>query len=948
MDIMIHCAGMPFDGTTIPSGKSLGGSESACYFMARELARLGHRVMVFTSDPNAQGRHDGVVYAWHGNMTNQMPMGEIWTKEIAHPHDVCIIQRHPFGFRAVPNSKINLFWTHDLALKSRAAMILPQLSVVDRVVTVSEWHAGQTNKVYGIDKKSIFPARNGVDYSMMGGLQKAKRKPRSLVYAGRPERGLHELVRPGGVMEQLPDCHLYVCGYDNTTEQMRGYYQYLWSRCEELPNVTNLGALGKRELYKLLASSELYVYPSTFEETSCILALECNAVGTPLIGCEVGALPETIGDAGAVLVPLTEDRKVDSAAFVKAVLESLEPERWAELNQKALAKNQAWADEAARWDELFKDILRARCDNRYRLHRHLENYSDIAALYLDGGKAKGNYEFFEIGTPEAYDEHYRKYYEHEKSKGVNYGPENVQPMPRFQAVTHFANAINPRSILDYGCAHGSFPMNMAPLMPNVQFMGIDIAHSNIEIARAWAEKEGVSDRVKFAQGRIGAMPESLGKFDVVMANEVIEHIHDFRTVIESLKAYVSNKGIMIMTVPFGPWEALGWNLPQNIGWRAHIHHFERADLDEIFGNQPGYQCISISADQFPGCGHWLVTFKGGGPEVGTINYDRKLHTQAPMETLSVCIIARNAEHTLGKTLGKVAGIADEIIVGIDETTTDETERVARKFGAQTFTIKSPLEIGFDEARNLTIERATMDWILWLDADESLEHAERLPKYLRPNPFMAYNLEQQHHAVEPAGVLQTDKPCRLFRNRAGIRFFGVVHEHPEFALNKGIGMTIGIPDVEIMHDGYATEDIRRRRFVRNFPLMQRDREKYPERELGHLLWVRDLMHEAKYSIEQRRAHPQNIKALATEAIKTWRHLVEIGNLRLVEEAIPYYSEAVRYLGPGIECMCGMATFDAPGERKIKPVLGIFANPDDIRAYTALLTKHILSRHEGDYC
>ena len=46
MDLVIYTEGLGFDGRT-PFERSLGGSESAVVFMARELARRGHRVRVF-------------------------------------------------------------------------------------------------------------------------------------------------------------------------------------------------------------------------------------------------------------------------------------------------------------------------------------------------------------------------------------------------------------------------------------------------------------------------------------------------------------------------------------------------------------------------------------------------------------------------------------------------------------------------------------------------------------------------------------------------------------------------------------------------------------------------------------------------------------------------------------------------------------------------------------
>ena len=81
-------------------------------------------------------------------------------------------------------------------------------------------------------------------------------------------------------------------------------------------------------------------------------------------------------------------------------------------------------------------------------------------------------------------------------------------------------------------------------------------------------------------------------------------------------------------------------------------------------------------------------------------------------------------------------------------------------------------------------------------------------------------------MQPLGVMKTDYPVRVFRNNAGIKFYGVVHEHPEQELNKGVGHVIGIQEVEIAHAGYTNEGVRRTRCGRHIDLLGNDRHKYP--------------------------------------------------------------------------------------------------------------------------
>ena len=115
MDIVIHSMGMPFNGDTLKT-KSLGGSESAAYYQAMELARRGHKVTVFTTTQE-ETFTDGVRFCSLGQPTEAEPLGNAFTHYAANtPHDVLIIQRHPLAFHRKWASKVNLFQMHDLAL----------------------------------------------------------------------------------------------------------------------------------------------------------------------------------------------------------------------------------------------------------------------------------------------------------------------------------------------------------------------------------------------------------------------------------------------------------------------------------------------------------------------------------------------------------------------------------------------------------------------------------------------------------------------------------------------------------------------------------------------------------------------------------------------------------------------------------------------------------------
>jgi glycosyltransferase involved in cell wall biosynthesis len=99
--------------------------------------------------------------------------------------------------------------------------------------------------------------------------------------------------------------------------------------------------------------------------------------------------------------------------------------------------------------------------------------------------------------------------------------------------------------------------------------------------------------------------------------------------------------------------------------------------------------------------------------------NRKFGYPLPV-TLSVVIITYNEEANLGRTLNSVqALVADgkgEIII-VDSGSTDRTVEIAKSYGAKVFVESWK---GYAAQKNSAIGKATGDWILSLDADESTD------------------------------------------------------------------------------------------------------------------------------------------------------------------------------------------------------------------------------------
>src|SRR5664280_1682563 len=90
-------------------------------------------------------------------------------------------------------------------------------------------------------------------------------------------------------------------------------------------------------------------------------------------------------------------------------------------------------------------------------------------------------------------------------------------------------------------------------------------------------------------------------------------------------------------------------------------------------------------------------------------------------TISLCMIVKNEEETLARCLKSVIGIADEIVI-VDTGSTDKTKEIAKKYTDCLYDFEWVDD--FSGARNFSFEKATMDYILWMDADDVLADTDK--------------------------------------------------------------------------------------------------------------------------------------------------------------------------------------------------------------------------------
>jgi glycosyltransferase involved in cell wall biosynthesis len=196
-------------------------------------------------------------------------------------------------------------------------------------------------------------------------------------------------------------------------------------------------------------------------------------------------------------------------------------------------------------------------------------------------------------------------------------------------------------------------------------------------------------------------------------------------------------------------------------------------------------------------------------------------TDRPPKTLSVCMIVKNEEKNVGDCLETVKDFADQVVV-VDTGSTDRTVEIAEKYGAKT--IRSEWRGDFSYSRNVSLDYADSQWILWLDADDRIPptEAEKFMKLKIASSDRAFYLRIRN--VLPGGFGEQWYQLRMFPNHPEIRFERKVHEQVAFAISR-LKMPVFREDVRIDHVGYGTPEIKRQKAIRNREILLADFPRY---------------------------------------------------------------------------------------------------------------------------
>jgi tetratricopeptide (TPR) repeat protein len=213
--------------------------------------------------------------------------------------------------------------------------------------------------------------------------------------------------------------------------------------------------------------------------------------------------------------------------------------------------------------------------------------------------------------------------------------------------------------------------------------------------------------------------------------------------------------------------------------------------------------------------------------------------------ISAALIVRDESRVLDDCLASISPVVDEIVV-VDTGSVDETPAIATRWGARV--IRHPWQDDFAEARNVGLDAANGEWILYIDADERLHGAERpaLEQLLDGAREVAFRL-----LLRPNLRSTPYREYRLWRHDPRIRFKGRIHEKvtPAIAaVSQADRRPIGDCDLLLTHLGYEGSQVHKH--WRNLPLLRAEIPEDPNNLFNrhHLARVLDGLGQADEAAE----------------------------------------------------------------------------------------------------
>ena len=196
-----------------------------------------------------------------------------------------------------------------------------------------------------------------------------KGDPIKIIFHPTPWRGLNVILlamqmvkNPLVKLDVYSSCQVYGDDFAKANDH---HYVELYKQAAELPNVNYIGYKPNEYILENLNKYHMFAFPSIWEETFCISALEAMAAGLYTIVTNYGALFETCAEFPVYVNYVKDYKKLaqDFAYAIDAVANVLHEQASTDhlkFQQTYVKKFYTWENQAARWNNFLEGALSAR------------------------------------------------------------------------------------------------------------------------------------------------------------------------------------------------------------------------------------------------------------------------------------------------------------------------------------------------------------------------------------------------------------------------------------------------------------------------------------------------------------------------------------------------------------------------------------------------------------
>lgn len=254
----------------------IGGAELALMTLCQGWAEQGHQVRLY-NNPRRQEKSD----------FTQHPIDTFIPRE---DRDILIIFRSP-NHRIGDAKGKKIWWSCDQYTVGDFAKFSKK---VDRIVTISPFHAEHFRSVYGIEDTVTIDLPVRLRDYWDSPENACEKVPNRLIYCSVPDRGLSVLAQAyPRIKQEIPDVSLVITSDYRLWGLPNPQNEQFLRKFMGMDGVKFLGALPRRQMVDEQMKAQVQAYPCTYHELFCYAVAECQVAGAYPITPNIGSLGTT-------------------------------------------------------------------------------------------------------------------------------------------------------------------------------------------------------------------------------------------------------------------------------------------------------------------------------------------------------------------------------------------------------------------------------------------------------------------------------------------------------------------------------------------------------------------------------------------------------------------------------------------------------------------------------